>query len=551
MTTLFERLLTRRSFVAGGVGTGAALAAAGGLAGCSQQKAATKLAIIHTNDSHGFDILSEESLGFAAATQLKVDYEAQGYEVLMLDAGDAAQGDNLVNRSEGDTAIDFMNTAGYQAMCLGNHEFDYGQHKIGDFVAAADFPILSANIIVDATGDTLIEPRAVLELTDGTKVGVFGLTTPETYTKASPLLVKGLTFLEGDDLYVCAQEQADALRAEGCTLVVCLAHLGESEGSAPNRTMDVVAHTTGIDLFIDGHDHEEENQLIPNASDEDVLVVETGCYTHAVGVVTWEDGAFSGKLEKAGSYEGQDAIVAAHIQEVHDDVYAELEQLIATSDYRLDAERVPGIRTKETNMGDLVADAMLWEAQQMADDTPDCVIVNGGCIRVTLEPGDITLGDVLNVLPFLNYVCTIQVSGAQLLEAIEASCSATPDEMGAFAQVSGMSYTVDTRVPYAAGDAYPGSTYEAPAKPGSRVTIHEVGGRAFDVEDTYTIVASDFMCAGGDTYYVFSEAAGTTMKSIGYLMSDCLQFYLEEACGGVVPEEYADPDGQGRIEVIA
>jgi 2',3'-cyclic-nucleotide 2'-phosphodiesterase (5'-nucleotidase family) len=186
----------------------------------------------------------------------------------------------------------------------------------------------------------------------------------------------------------------------------------------------------------------------------------------------------------------------------------------------------------------------------MADDMPDCAIVNGGGIRMTVEPGDITIGDVRNILPYLNYVCTIQVTGAQLLEAVEASLAVTPEEMGSFPQVSGVSLTIDTRVPFESAGTYPASVREKPANPGSRVTIHDVGGRGFNLDDTYTIASIDFLCAGGDTYYVFAEAAQETMKSINYLQYDCLQYYLQEACNSIVPEEYADPAGQGRIEII-
>lgn len=521
---------------------------AGGLTGCA--KKASRFAIVHTNDTHGHDLLDEESLGLAAVAQLKADFEAEGYEVLLLDAGDAVQGVNLVNRSKGDAAIEFMNACGYHAMCLGNHEFDFGQDKIVDYVDQASFPVLSANVIVEATGETLVEPHTILSLSDGTKVGVFGVTTPETSTAANPLLVRGLSILADEELYACAQQQVDELRAEGCALVICLAHLGEEDVLAPNRACDLVANTSGIDLLIDGHDHQEECQFVKDAAGTDVLVVETGCFTHAIGVVTWGDGKPTSILMPFGGYEGQDEGVAALVQATADDVYAELDDLVATAAFPLDAERNPGIRTRETNMGDLVADAVLWEALQMADDTPDCAIVNGGAIRMSLPAGDITVGNVLDVLPFLNYACTVRLTGAQLLEALEASCAASPEEMGAFPQVAQMSYTVDTRVPYEPGETYPGSTYEAPANPGARVTIHDVGGRGFDPAETYTIAAPDFLCAGGDTYYVFAEVAAKTMRTIGYLVSDCLQYYLEEACGGEVPAEYADPLGQGRITIV-
>ncbi len=548
MQSPFKHFFTRRAVLKGV----AAVPATAILTGCANasKSGATKLAIVYTNDTHGHDILDDESMGLAAVKQLKKDYEAKGYEVLMLDAGDFVQGDNLVNHSNGTTGVDFFNECGYDAVALGNHEFDYGQNAVYGFVETAHFPILSANIIVDATGQQLFAPRTTFTLTDGTKVGVFGVTTPETSTSCNPTFVKGLTFQQGDALYACAQEQVNHLRSEGCSLVVCLAHLGESETEAPSRAQDLVKNTVGIDLVIDGHDHEEENQTLQNGMGKDVLVVETGCYTHAVGVITWENGTLTAGLERFGEYTGQDAEVAKYVKSVSDSMQDQLSTVMAHTNFVLDGSRAPGLRTHETNLGDLVCDAVLWEARQMADDTPDCVITNGGAIRDGIEAGDITEGDVLNVLPFVNYVCTIKVTGAQLLEAIEASCAVTPEEMGGFPQVSAMTYSVDTRVPFESAGDYPGSTFAKPAKPGARVTISDVGGRGFSLDDTYTVASNDFLCAGGDSYYVFAEAASKTMKDINYKYDQCLSYFLKEACNGEVPDEYKDPAGQGRITVI-
>lgn len=540
---------TRRSFVLGSA------AGAATLAGCSTSGTLdvkeTKLAIIHTNDTHGYDLLSDddESVGLAAVAQLKADWQAKGYEVLVVDAGDAVQGTNLVNFSSGATAIDFMNEVGYDVMALGNHEFDFGQDKVEGYIHAANFPILAANIIVQATGRALAEEHTILTLGDGTKIGFFGLTTPQTYTGTNPLLVEGLTFYESDDLYACAQEQADALRKEGCALVVCLAHLGEADGAAPNRAMDVVANVSGVDLYIDGHDHEEEEQVLKDKEGNSTLVVETGCYTHAIGVITWEDGKLEEHLQRFGKYEGQDAAVAASIQEVQDKLNKTLSEEVATTPFDLNGERSPGVRTEETNFGDLIADALLWEGQLSAEDQPVAAIVNGGAIRESIHKGDITRGDVLDALPFISFLCTVQVTGAQLLEAIEAACATTPEAMGSFPQVAGIEYTVDTTVPYENGEQYPDSTYYAPANPGARVTITKVGDGPFSQDETYTITAGDFICMGGDTYYVFAEAAQKTMKSTGYLCYDVLEYYLKDPCAGEVPQEYAEP--QARITVIA
>lgn len=480
-------------------------------------------------------------------SQLVADWEQKGYEVLLFDAGDAVQGTNVVNRSKGDNAIMFMTNVGYDAMALGNHEFDYGLNKIADYTAAASFPLLAANVIVEETGKTLVEPQTIITLKDGRKVGVFGLVTPETFTKSNPIFVKGLVFHQGDKLYSCAQEQVDALRKENCDLVVCLGHLGEQEVSAPNRAQDVVAHVSGIDLFIDGHDHKEEGQGLLDASGNETLVVEADCHTHMVGIVTWEDGKLERQLVRFGEYDGQDPEIAAIVKREVDSIEEKLSQVIATTDFELNGSTVPGLRTEETNLGDLVADAVLWEGQMRAEDAPDIAIVNGGTIRSSVPVGDITLGQITAMLPFINYVCTVQVTGAQLLEALEASCSETPEELGGFPQVAGITLSVNTQVPFEKGEMYPSSTYYQPAMPESRVTIKSVNGSPFDENATYTIATSDFISAGGDTYHAFADPSQDTMKGTDSLLSDALHQFLIDACGGAVPHEYEQ--SQGRIVI--
>ncbi len=490
-----RRNVSRRGFLAG-----LGLAGAAAASGCASQQQAggqatpvPKVAVIYTNDTHGHDLLDDESLGLAAAVQLKHDYEAKGYEVLLLDAGDAAQGDNLVNHSKGASAFDFFNQCGYQAMALGNHEFDYGQDKVAEFAAAARFPLLSANTFLEATGERLVDANAIITLRDGRKVGVFGLTTPTTKTSASPLLVQGIKFLKEKELYECAQAQVDELRAAGCVLVVCLAHLGEAADAAPNRASDVVENVRGIDLVINGHDHQEESQTLKDAAGADVLIVETGCFTHAVGVVTWENGKLEGSLSRFGEYSGQDATVAASIQAVADKVNAELAEVVGETPFELNGERNPGNRTQETNLGDLAADAFLWEAERMANTAPVAAILNGGMIRKTIRAGEIKLANVIEALPFLNHVCTASVKGSVLLEALEAATAVTPEQMGAFPQVAGIKMTIDTSVAFQEAGTYPDTTAKRPAAPGSRVTIHEVGGQPFDPDASYVIAAGDFI----------------------------------------------------------
>lgn len=508
----------------------------------------TKLVILHTNDVHGYAQSTDGVLGVAAVAQLKSDYQAEGYDVLLLDSGDALQGNSFVNDSQGSIVPDFMNAAGYDAMALGNHEFDYGADVLQERMGACDFPILGANVTVDATGERFAQPSTVFTLSDGAKVGVFGIVTPETKTKSSPRNTAGLSIAQGDDLFACVQEQVDGLHAQGCTQVVCLGHLGDVSTAVPNTAADVVQHTTGIDVFIDGHDHEVENRTVEDRAGRKVLVVETGCYLANVGVLTCEKGRWTESLVAAGSYDGADEGVARMIDAEAADEDARMSQVVATTPFELDGDRCPGNRDRETNYGDLAADAYLWEATQAAGTAPDAAIVNGGNVRAAVQPGDITLRAVHDTMPFGSQLCTIEVTGAQLLEALEAATQDLPDEMGGFPQVAGITYTVDATVPYKRGSRYPDSTYYAPAEPGARVTVSDVNGRGFDLDATYVIATSDFIATGGDTYHVFTTVSQDTKRTLGYADYQALQYYLSDGLDGTVPDRYGQP--QGRITVI-
>lgn len=221
----------------------------------------------------------------------------------------------------------------------------------------------------------------------------------------------------------------------------------------------------------------------------------------------------------------------------------------ATTLYTLDGNRAPGVRTQETNLGDFAADAYKYTAEAYVADnnldyTIDGAIQNGGGVRATVEAGDISMDKLYTVFPFGNTVSIVTVTGAQLLEALEASCSACPEALGAFPQVSGIVFTIDTTVPYEKGEQYPDSTYYAPAKPGSRVTIQSVGGKDFDPEATYHIAVNNFMADGGDTYYVFSNVESV---DTGVIDAEGLISYVN-SLNGVIGEEYATAKGNITIK---
>lgn len=255
-----------------------------------EAKDLSKFVILHTNDTHGFDQRAEGILGMATVAAVKKDYEAKGYQVLLVDGGDAIQDNNLVNFSQGASAIEFMNAVGYDAMAAGNHEFDYGQDVLLKRVSEAKFPILATNIEVNATKKTLLKPYTIVQK-GNVKVGIIGITTPETKTSTNPKNVAGLTIWAGKPLYAKTQKEIDYLRSAGCDVVMAVAHLGSSDGSKGIRSNDLAANVKGLDIIVDGHDHQVKNLLINNT-----LIAETGCYTKNIGKITWDGSKWNSEM---------------------------------------------------------------------------------------------------------------------------------------------------------------------------------------------------------------------------------------------------------------
>mgnify|MGYP000673213426 FL=1 len=195
-----------------------------------------KVVILHTNDTHGADLDEEgASFGMAGVAQLKKDFEAAGADVLLVSAGDSIMGKPLVSADQGKSAIEFMNAAGYDAMTVGNHELDFGIDNLKALAKDADFPILCADMTTEADGKTVFDSNKIFEI-GGVKVGVFGLATPETLTKADASKMPGITFPQTDKLYAVAQAQVDELNKAGADLIVCLGHLGIDDESIGNRS---------------------------------------------------------------------------------------------------------------------------------------------------------------------------------------------------------------------------------------------------------------------------------------------------------------------------
>ena len=506
------------------------------------------IVILHTNDVHGaID-------NYASVAALKDAYEAAGAHVLLMDAGDFSQGSTSVNVSEGATAVELMNMAGYDVATTGNHEFDFGYANLKTLMESAEFPILAADAFT-AEGDLAMDgDNFTFQLGDVT-VGVFGLATPETATKAHPAKLEGVTFLAEDELFACAQEQVDELTDAGCDYIICLGHLGIDAESTGNRSIDLLENVTGIDVFIDGHSHSTQSDIAEETNGTgmvgDTVLTSTGTKLESVGVVDIAaDGTIDAStisMEELNATEGftPDQDIATRVSEINAQIEEDMGQVIGTSEVDLDGVR-ENVRASETNLGDLITDAMLWQAGQDNEEV-DAAITNGGGIRASIAAGDITKKSVNDVLPFGNTLYVVELTGAELLEALEASTYCTPEPVGAFPQVAGIEFTINTGAAYDAGENYPGTTYAEPASI-NRVTILTVGGQAFDADATYTIVTNDFLAAGGDTYYAFSaaESGYDTGISLDQVVMD---YITEELDGTVTAARYGQT--ANRIHTIS
>ena len=513
-----------------------------------------KLVVVHTNDMHGYYETTETSIGIAGVAGLKNYYEAQGADVLLLDAGDFSQGSTLVSYYKGKNAAEYMAAAGYDAVSMGNHEFDYSFDALLDnmnVLTDAGVKVIDANVINKETGKSYFDANAVFEF-DGIKVGAFGLDTSETLTKASPSNVKAVNFLDKEEMFKEAQAQVDELKSAGCDYIIALTHLGVDEESVGRRSTDIAAAVKGIDLIVDGHSH---TVIDGGEKVGDTVIVSTGSYLANVGTVVIDKEAKTeeAKLISAADYAAgtaqYDETVKALVAEDVAEVAEAYSKVFAKTEVHLEGTKQI-VRSQETNLGDFTADAYLYTAQKYADEhelgvNVDCAISNGGGIRVSVEPGDISMDTLVTIFPFGNNVCLVTITGEQLLEVLEASTFCTPETIGGFPQVAGIEYKLDVSVPYENGEQYPDSTYYAPAKPGSRVTIKSVNGKAFDPKAEYTVAVNNFQAEGGDTYYQLTKNSYFCDTEI--LDCDALIEYVN-SLGGVIGEQYKEP--QGRIEIV-
>lgn len=502
---------------------------------------AFKLRIIHTNDHHariepvtGGTPPAPVHGGVSRRKTLIDAIRDEGGNQILIDAGDVFQGTLWFNQYQGMADLEFYNALGYEAMTLGNHEFDDGPEPLARFIKGAKFPVLSANIAADASSPIagLYKPWIIKEI-GGQRIGIFGLTTEETPAIASP--GPTLTFTN----YIEAARRSVAeLQAQGVNKIIALTHIGITFDRELARQVD------GIQVIIGGHSHTPMGPQInpPDPSRPYPEVIASPSNKSVVMATDWEWGRWLGDLTVGFDANGDiTSVVAAQPTEVKPTIEPDQgfedrikvlaaplttlrSKVVGSTAVRLNGDRAD-VRTKETNLGNLIADALLEKGRTAGAQVG---LMNGGGVRTSVDIGDITLGEMLDVQPFSNQLSLVTLTGAQLKEALENGVSQVETVAGRFPQVSNMRYSYDPALPV-----------------GSRVTGVQIGDgkggyTALNPAASYRVATINFLVSGGDGYTVLSK--GADRLDTGLLDVDVTSEY-------VAAHSPVNPQVEGRIVI--
>lgn len=445
-----------------------------------------KITILHTNDIHGRFVRDNNSIGMDILATIK----KENPNSVLLDAGDTTHGLPFVTLSKGQDAIDLMNDVGYDFMVPGNHDFNYGYERLLEIIKNSKLKnsknsmrVSSSNVKKD--GKSIFEP-SMIKVVNGVKVGFFGLTATETAYKTNPNNVKGIEFENPINI---AKEEVQKLKKEGAEIIVGVTHIGVDKSSTPT-TYDIVNNVDGIDLIVDGHSHTD---LPKGEKVKNTLIVSTGEHMQKIGKVELELQKHNGEYSIVKSNVSQitkdnakditpDKQVENRIKEIKDSQDKILQTKVGSTNVHLDGERAD-VRTRETNLGNLLTDAMIYETGA------DVAITNGGGIRSSIDKGDITKGDIIKVLPFGNYIETKELTGSQIKKVLEHGVKDYGNPAGSFAHISGVKVVVDPK-----------------KEVGNRIIDITIDNKKIDLNKKYTVATNDFMAVGGDDYPVFKDA---------------------------------------------
>lgn len=490
-------------------------------------KKAKSIVVLYENDVHcAID-------GYAKLAGLRDAISDTAY-VAVVSSGDFLQGGTAGAISDGKYITDIMKAVGYDAITLGNHEFDYKIPRMFSLLSYLGAPVTCVNLRNMADGQFPFAPY-IMKNAGPYKIAFVGATTPTAVETEEYAFFdedgKQLYQLCPDSTYILVQKAADRARAAGADYVVVLAHLGESKNDTNVDSHGMIQSTDNIDAVLDGHTHSViPSDKVRNKDGKLVVISETGTKFANIGkLLIQPNGNKSTELIPMESVKQINATVKHVTDSIKALTAGQTSQQICVSDVKLhilDTEGKQEVRKAETNAGDLVADA--YRAMTGAD----FAMTNGGGIRTELPAGTLTYGDIISLLPYNNFICTVGITGQQLLALLNACTQYVPDENGDFPQVSGIKFTINAGKPDGVTDVSILNKQTGEYEP-------------LDLARTYVLATIDYCLTGGGFQGMLKNNKIIEHTTVNY--SDCLIRFLTKNLNGHIGNEYAVP--QGRITI--
>lgn len=502
------------------------------------------IVILHENDVH-----CKYADGYMAMDGLRNAMSDTAW-VATVSVGDFVQGLAAGAVSKGHYIIDIMKPMAYDAVTIGNHEFDYSIDSLHTFLptgreanrqAQNVLPTTCANYY-NTTADTLVYAPYIMRKYGNRTIAYIGLVTPTTLTSENYAFSDNqgnalpYSIADGQQLVSRVQTTVDAARADGADYVIVLSHLGDKEDQTEMNTQQLVAATRGIDAVLDGHTHKVYTRQVANADGKLIPVQQTGTQFANIGKLyispTGEMVQEMIPIADATPYKAlASAEVTAAVAEVNRKMAALETDIVATTPFDLtvytdDKQWLTG--KDEANIGDLVTDAFREYGQS------DIAIQSAGSIRAVISAGDISVNDIISAMPFFNELRKVKITGAELQAVLDSCCKYLPKVKGCFAQVSGMKYAVHYN-----------STPRVSASDIQVLNSSTGQYEPLDLKKTYTLTATVYVIDGNGYGAVIPNAP--IVEYLPKAESEVLEWYLKEKLQGKVPEIYRQP--QGRISV--
>ena len=506
--------------------------------------------VVYAVDTDTVVILYENDVhcaveGYSKLAAMKNELLETHTNVGVVSVGDFVQGGTLGAVSKGEYIVNLMNKVGYDAIALGNHEFDYQLPRLNELNAMSNTKFISSNFQKIGEDKSYFEPYTIVSY-GSVDIAYIAITTPETINSSSPAQFKNdngeliYTFNESK-LYDIVQTNINAAETAGADYVIALSHIGYDESGNLADITDVIENTDGFDVVLDAHSHSViEEKVIKDKSGDDVLLTSTGTKFEYIGKLTIKNGAFDTELVEVESYTKTDPVVDAYITEINEN-YAQLgnrkigESKVEFITHDKDGNRL--VRNAETNLGNFCSDAL------RVMTGADMSFVNGGGLRAPMESGDITFNDIFSVFPFNNQIVTAEISGQILIDFLEMAVMNYPEEDGSFPHMSGVTFSVNKSIPTSVKVDANGffEKVDGAYRVYNVKVFDKTSGeyKALDPNGKYILA--------GFNYFILDFGGGMTMfkdakilDAEGTLDVELLENYIVEHLGGVIGEEYAE-----------